>query len=317
MTLSAGQKIFFEMAEQISNWNRWGSEDEIGTLNLIDSAAIRRGAGAVRQGKAFPLGIEFGASGPQTGSIEGRFNPHHYMVAIGAPFEASGDGGLFRSSDDVIVMPLQCATQWDSLAHVHYHDKLFNGACAHKSLGVNGTQRNGIEKQAQHGYVSRGLLLDIPRAMKQDGLDDNFPITLDVVQRTLEFQKLSVEPGDILLLRTGHMRVLQEERELERYTWNAPGLRMDVVPWLHEMGVAAIGADNAAVEVLHSGYDDLFCPVHLLTIRDMGMPLGEMFNLEALAADCASDGVYEFQICAQPLGVTGGIGSPVNPVAIK
>jgi len=151
------------VAAKVSNWGRWGAEDERGTVNFITPEVVRRGAACVRRGDVFALGLTFGAEGPQIGQ-GGRVNPLHLMSAIDGSLP--GYPGEFRFADDVIVMGLQCATQWDSLAHVHYGGKLYNGFPAETTTPA-GASRNGIDKIGA-GVVSRGLLLDMPRCLGVD-----------------------------------------------------------------------------------------------------------------------------------------------------
>jgi kynurenine formamidase len=302
------------IAGRVSNWGRFGREDERGTLNLIDAAALRRAAACVRVGKSFSLGVELGAGGPQTGTVVGRFNPQHYMTAIGRPYPAPGG---FHFSDDVIHMPLQCATQWDSLAHVHYDGKLYNGWDAADALSAAGAARNSIDRLAVGGILSRGVLLDLARLRGVARLPPSSVVRPADLDAALARQRVDLEPGDILLFRTGHINVWLEDGDRETYLWRGPGLGIECVEWLHEKRVAAVCADNTAIEVMPCEDPELFYPVHLLGIRDMGMPFGEIFWLEALAADCAADGVFEFLLAAPPLRVTGGIGSPINPLAVK
>jgi kynurenine formamidase len=302
------------LAKRVSNWGRWGPEDERGTLNLITPEARLRGAACVKSGRAFSLGVEFGASGPQTGTVVGRFNPQHYMTAIGAPFPVPGG---FHYSDDVIVMPLQCATQWDSLAHVHYDGLLYNGYPAAEALSAAGAARNGIDKLARAGVMSRGVLLDLARLRGVERLEPGSvvrPADLDAACRR---QGVTLAAGDVLLFRTGHIQRWLTDGDRETYLWQGPGLGIDCIEWLRALDLAAVCADNTAIEVMPCEEADLHYPVHLLGIRDMGMPFGEILNLEALAEDCARDGVWEFLFCAPPLAVTGGIGSPINPLAVK
>lgn len=300
------------LAKRVSNWGRWGQDDERGTLNLVTPEVLLRAAGCVRQGRLFSLGLALGADGPQTGTVVGRFNPQHYMTAIGAPF---GTPGGFHYSDDVIVMPLQCATQWDSLAHVHYDGLLYNGASAGEALSPAGAARNGIEKLGD-GVATRGVLLDLARARGLDRLPPGSVVMPAELDAALARQRVSLEPGDALLLRTGHLGVFRAG-DRETYLWQGPGLGIDCVEWLRERDVAAVCADNTAIEVMPCEDPALFYPVHLLGIRDMGLLFGEMFDLDALAADCARDGQWDFLLSAPPLKVTGGIGSPVNPLALK
>jgi len=302
------------LAQRVSNWGRWGDEDERGTLNLVTPEVLKRAAAAVRQGRAFSLGLALGADGPQTGSVVGRFNPQHYMTAIGAPFGAPGG---FHYSDDVICMPLQCGTQWDSLAHVHYDGLLYNGVPAERALSASGTARNAIDKLGSPGIASRGVLLDLARARGVPRLAPGSVVRPADLDAALERQRVELLPGDVLLFRTGHLQVFLEGGDRETYLWQGPGLGIDCIPWLRERDVAAVCADNTAIEVMPCEDPELFYPVHLLGIRDMGLPFGEMFDLEALAADCERDGQWDFFFAAPPLKVTAGVGSPVNPLAIK
>jgi kynurenine formamidase len=302
------------MGKTLSNWGRWGADDEIGTLNLIDADAIRRGAALAKTGKAFTLGVSFGEEGPQTGDLIGRFNPHHYMTAIGAGW---GDPPGFQYSDDVLVLPLQAATQWDSLAHVHYDGQLYNGYPADEALGTSGALRDGIDKQAAHAYLTKGVLLDIARLKGVERIAPNTLITPEDLDAAVARQRVSIEPGDVLLLRTGHINTFLEDGDRATFNWQPPGIGLQTMPWLRERDIAAICSDTTNVEVMPGEDPQLVSPCHLVAIRDMGMPFGEIFNLEELASDCADDGVWEFLFCAQPLKVTNGIGSPINPLAVK
>ena len=302
------------VAKRVSNWGRWGKADERGTLNLITPEVVKRAAACVRTGRVFSLGLAFGADGPQSGTVVGRFNPQHYMTAIGAPFGAPGG---FHYSDDVICMPLQCATQWDSLAHVHYDGLLYNGVPAAEALSAAGAAKNGIDKLAVDGIVSRGVLLDLPRLKGLGRLAPSTVITPADLDAAVAKQRVAIHPGDIAIVRTGHLQVFQEGGDKEVYLWQGPGLGIDCIEWLRARDVAAICADNTAIEVMPCEDPDVFYPVHLLGIRDMGMPFGEMFDLETLAEDCASDGQWDFLLSAPPLKVSGGIGSPLNPLAVK
>jgi kynurenine formamidase len=303
-----------DIGKELSNWGRWGAEDECGTLNLIDPAAIKRGLTCVRSGKTFSLGLPLGADGPQGVGIPGRFNPQHYMTAIG---QGWGEEPGFHYSDDVLSLPLQAATQWDSLAHVYYDDHLYNGRPVSEVLNVFGAHADGIDKQAERAYLTRGVLLDIARYKDVDRLAPSTVITLDDLKSTARRQGVTFAPGDILLLRTGHINVFLEDGDRDTYNFRCPGIGIESLPWLRNCDFAAVASDTPNVEVLPPEDPLVLSPVHSVALRDMGLPLGEMFVLEELAADCAADGIWEFLLSAQPLKVTAGIGSPVNPVAVK
>ena len=301
------------LGQELSNWGRWGDDDEIGTLNLVDADAIRRGAACVRDGVGFSLALPLGEGGPHTNSLPGRFNPHHYMTAIGLAVPGSP---FFHFSDDVVVLPLNAATQWDSLAHVHYEGHLYNGRPAAEVLTTEGASRNGIDKQARHPFATRGVLVDVARARGVDRLEPGTPVGPDDVDAALSAAGTTVHPGDVLLVRTGHMRTFLVDDDRAAYNGSAPGLGLAMAPWLRAHDVAAVAADNVMVEATPSEDGRTICPLHLVAIRDMGLLLGEMFDLEALSAHCAATGRWDFQFVAPPLPFTGGISSPLNPLAL-
>ncbi len=301
-----------EIARKVSNWGRWGAEDERGTLNLITPEVVRRGAACVRRGQVFSLGLPFAADGPQIGQ-GGRVNPLHLMTATEGRLGADPDGP--RYADDVVVMPLQCATQWDSLAHVYYGGQLYNGFPA-SSVTSAGAARNAIS-QFGAGVVSRAILLDLARVRQMARLAPGYAITPADLEAAEQAQRARVSAGDVLLVRTGHLQCFTVDGDRVAYMRQMPGLGLACVEWLRARDVAAVATDTSAVEVIPFEDPAVPLPVHMLCLRDMGMPLGEMFNLEELAADCANDGVYELFFSAPPLKVTGGVGSPLNPLAVK
>ncbi len=300
------------LAPRVSNWGRWGKDDERGTINFITPEVVRRAASCVRRGQVFSLGLKFGSDGPQIGQ-GGRVNPLHLMSAVNGAIGPDPDG--FRYADDVVVMPLQCATQWDSLAHVHYGGQLYNGFPA-ETITPAGAARNAIDKIG-NGIVSRGVLLDLARAAGVDRLPPGKVIAPAELEAAERAQGVRAESGDVLLLRTGHLGVFKHDGDRVGYMRQMPGLGVACVEWLHARQVAAVATDTNAVEVIPFEDPTTPLPVHLLCIRDMGLTLGEMFDLDELAADCASDGVWECLLSAPPLKVTGGVGSPLNPLAVK
>ena len=306
---------FDRLAEQLRNWGRWGEADQRGALNHIGPQTLKNAAAEVRDGKLFNLGLAFNRDGPQPG--RGRFNPMVYPTDLFTPLNPAVPNVCF--ADDVIHMPLQCATQWDALAHVHYDGQLYNGCVARDCLTQKGALKMGVDHLAAPGIASRGVLVDIARLKGVERLPQDYAITVDDLNAACETQGVSVGVGDILLVRTGHIRAFTVDGDRGRFMGLQPGLGYACAEWAHDKSLAAVAADNMAVELLHP---EIFAseaplPFHMLALRDMGMPLGEMFNLEALAADCAADGRYAFLLTAPPLEVTGGFGSPVNPLALK
>src|SRR5947207_1948816 len=188
-----------EIARRVSNWGRWGADDERGTVNFITPDVVCRAAACVRRGTVFSLGLLFGADGPQIGQ-GGRTNPVHTVTAIDGRLGADPDGP--RYADDAVSMPLQCATQWDSLAHVYYDGRLYNGVPA-STLGAAGATRNAIDKLAR-GIVSRGVLLDLARARGVERLragDVITPADLEAAERAAGVRAERGSPALVIVVR--------------------------------------------------------------------------------------------------------------------
>ncbi len=323
---------FRRVANDVSNWGRWGPDDQLGTLNFITPDKVRQAAGLVRHGKVFPLGVDFGSSGPQ-GAFQFRHNPVLVMTVDGGDVNTLARYGpgwaanptaqqmgnyfvdnVFRFNEDMVIMPLQAATQWDALSHVYYEDKLYNGFPA-ASVTSLGAFHCSIDKVDVKGITSRGVLLDVVRHRGAEVfLEQGNPITGSELDDVARAQGVAIERGDIVLIRTGWWtRFLQTGDGTEPFS----GLHWQCASWLHDHEVAAVASDNLQVEDLVPDVDGVFLPLHLLCLRDMGLMLGEYWDLTALAEDCAADGVYEFQLVAPPLRFVGAVGSPVNPIAIK
>jgi len=304
---------FRSIGQRLSNWGRWGDDDERGTTNLVTPERMVRAASMVRSGKVFSLGIPFDESGPQQGGGI-RSNPLHLMTATGQAQDHLPGG--FRYADDYVVMPLQCATQWDGLAHVFYDEQLYNGFPA-SDVTPRGALHNGIEGQAT-GIAGRGVLLDIAALEGVDWLSGGFVITPDHLEAAIARQGgVDVGAGDILLFRTGWRRMLVETGDKEAFMKSEPGIGVECCEWLRERDIGVIASDNFAIEPIPPQEGAGFMWVHMVLIRDLGMTLGEIFDLDALAADCEADGQWDFFFTAPVLKVTRAVGSPINPLAIK
>jgi len=320
---------FSEVAARVSNWGRWGDDDQLGTLNLIDDAARLRGVAAVRDGAAFPLGLPLSeAEGIQMGFIKGRVNPTRSMIAVNEPL--TDDPAWIASSEDVVTLAMQCATHWDGLAHVSYGagpdgPRLYNGFPASKVTGA-GAGVLGIHRM--RSLVSRGVLLDVARAKGLEILAPGYPVTPTDLDAACELGGLTMAPGDVVLVRTGQTAHLalpgrpglggaDPVRDLVAYTWPVPGLTVATAGWFHDRDVAAVATDTMVLEVYPCEDEALYLPVHLLHLVEMGMTQGQNWFLDELADACATDGRYDFLLDATPLPFTDALGSPVHPVALR
>lgn len=300
-----------ELGKELSNWGRWGDDDQIGTLNFITPEKLVRSAQLVRIGKTIDCGIPFDKNGPfPPGGW--RLNPNHVFTLLPSDSARSKDGLI--SADDMIIMGLQSSTQWDGLAHVGYKGFFYNGMPAAALNNFTGAAKNDIAQVATK-LISRGVLLDIAALKGVDVLPDSYEITEADVLEAQERQGAQVESGDILCVRTGWTKWFREG-DRQRYVGNTPGPGLDILRWIHRTEIAALALDQSNGEAWPSPLG-VTIPFHQVAIRDIGLTLGEMFDFEALAADCAADGVWEFLFVAPGLKVTGAVGSPLSPVAIK
>ncbi len=316
MDINVSNDAIEKATETLSNWGRWGAEDQIGTLNTIEPADIVNAAGLIRKGRTFGLGIPLDTK-IQTGLFGGRWNPIHTFLATGTDAYAGNqaDNGL-QYADDAINMPIQGSTHWDSLNHVYYKDKMYNGFDC-RLVDSKGGAKNGIE-HTREKMVGRGVLLDIARFKGVEYLEDGYGISNDDLEACAAAQGVEIRKGDFVIFRTG-----QQEKCLKSGDWagyaggDAPGVKFENCYWLKDKDIAAICADTWGCEVRPNETTEVNQPWHWVVIPAIGITMGEMFYLKDLAADCAEDGVYEFFFCAPPLNLPGGTGSPINPQAIK
>jgi kynurenine formamidase len=311
-----------EAAEKFKNWGRWGPDDEIGTLNHTTAEDIVAAARLVRQGKVISLALNFDNHGPQGAKSKypalGRINPLHTMLRTGTDAYAGVlDKRGIRAADDMVVMPLQCGTQWDGLGHVFYENYMWNGYDCREVTSA-GAQKCGIEK-TKNRMVGRGVFLDVPRALGMDVLPDGHAITSKQLDETAAFHGVRLKKGDFVIVRTGQM-----EAKLAAGSWDgypggdAPGFSFETLEWIQRTQLAALASDTWGCEVRpNESEPGINQPWHWITIPIMGLTVGEIFDFAALAKDCAEDGRYEFMFVAPALPITGAVGSPVNPLAIK
>jgi kynurenine formamidase len=309
-------ELILELCERVRTWRRWGEDDELGTLNEADDATRVGAARLVRDGKIFSLAIPFGADGPQRGEF-GRINPVHVMMQDGGDIRAGAQAHLHMEfTDDAVYMPLQCGTQWDALAHFFHEGRMYNGWGTEFVTSL-GAAKNSIDKSASR-FAGRGVLVDLPRAQGRDHLEPGEPITERELRSCLESQETELRPGDFLLVRTGHLHAARVRGAWDDYVGGpSPGLSVYSAAFLCERRIAAVAIDTWTTEVVPVEYEPIRGCMHVILLVNGGVHLGEMFDLEDLAAACAADHRYEFLFVAPALPITGAVGSPVNPLAIR
>jgi len=283
-------------------WGRWGKEDERGALNQIGPAEVQRALRLAKTGKVISLAQPLS---PDTPIPNHRAPMQHFMQRDGGDYAAGGKRpGGFQFAEDTVVMALQFGTHIDALCHAWHDDKLYNGFPSTGTRSTTRAVRCGVEKMGP--IVARGILLDV--LDNGEPLAKGTPVTRDDVQRAATAAGVTIERGDVVLVRTGWLESMLDD---PHYYDGEPGIDVEAGRWLAESGVAVIGSDNFAVEHIPFPKDTVF-PVHQLVIRGYGIPLLEGLVLKELA----ETGMREFLFVAAPLPFVGGTGSPLVPLAI-
>lgn len=285
----------------LSNWGRWGPEDELGTLNLITDAKRRSAADLVREGVAISLARDVAKDttpdNPRPIEHSARFDGED--VGWGSDSYAFSYHGYSWS-------------HLDALPHTGVGGRLYNGYPA-SAVGPNGADRLGIEVM-QQGIFTRGVLIDLPRLLGVPYLEPGTAITTDVLERWERESGVRIEPGDVLLIRTGRW-VKRAQDGPWRAGGSLAGLHASTAPWLAAHEPAVIGSDGVT-DVLPSGIDGFSHPLHQIVLVALGTPLLDNLDLDALAEAAAERGRWTFLLTAAPVRFTGGLGSPINPIAV-
>lgn len=309
-----------EMAERYRTWGQWGPDDERGSTNYITPDKVRAAAALVRTGEVFSLSTPFDRSGPNRGRVgSSRVNPQHFMYKHGGDMLADWENARhgMQSTDDGIYMPLQAATQWDAFCHAFFDGRTYNGH-GPESVTSAGAAHNSIT-EVRETTTGRGVLLDFPRFYGVDWLEPEQAIQDDDVAACAEHQGVRIGEGDIVLVRTGHMKRRRREEFWGDYVAGpAPGLGLSACDYLLPRHVAAVASDTWGLEVVPcESLPHVRFAMHVVMLVNAGVLIGEIWDLDALAEACAADGVYEFFLSAPPLQVTGAVGSPLSPIAVK
>jgi kynurenine formamidase len=301
---------FDELFQRVSNWGRWGPDDERGTLNYLTAEQVRASAALVRSGRTVSLSLPIN-------TVAGPDNPHpsvHYMVKT---HDVRPEHGEPRFAGDYLGSEVHgdCRTHVDALCHVAYKGKLYNGKSP-DTVTSRGPTLMDITAYV-HGIVGRGVLLDIPRFRGVKWLEPGEAVTADELEAAEKFEGVRLGEGDIFLFRTGHHR-----RRLELGSWNngcdgegQAGLHVNAMVLLHERKVAAFLPDGDG-ETVPSSVEGVPYPVHALQIAAMGMACADSLQFEELVKVCEEENRRTFMVVAAPLRLPRGTGSLFNPIAI-
>jgi kynurenine formamidase len=290
-------EVLDQWMKDISNWGRWGDDDQLGTLNLITPEIRQNAAALVKTGVSISLALDLDV------------NP---SINNTSPFEHE----MARSG------------QWTMDTYsVNYHGYTHSHLDAQRHISVNGTIYNGYPIESidatepgnmgvQHmknGIFTRGVLVDIPLLKGVPYLEPGTAITIQDLEAWEKKSNLKVGSGDVLLIRTGRW-AREKDKGLWKFEESAAGLHASTAAWLKERDVAVLGSDGTA-DVLPSGCTGQTHPLHQLVLIALGMPILDNLNLEDAAKEASKQGRWEFLLVVSPLRIQGGTGSPVNPIA--
>jgi kynurenine formamidase len=298
---------FKALFQAVSNWGRWGGDDELGTLNELSSDRIVAAASLVRSGETVTLSLPWDTQK----RIDNPKPAVHRMTML--PDVDVGSGTL-RFTKDYIGADYHhdAHSHIDALCHVAFDGKLYNGKPS-LPLGREGAAVNTIDV-VKNGLVGRGVLLDIPRLRGVPWLEPGEHVFTEELEAAEREQGVTVATGDILLVRTGHVRRLGELGPWDTAKAKA-GLHPTTALFLDERRVAALGSDGNS-DTAPSTTEEIEFPIHALALNAMGLHLLDYLQFEDLMPACERAGRWEFLFVGAPLRIVGGTGSPVNPIAI-
>jgi kynurenine formamidase len=291
----------------LTNWTRWGADDERGTLNFLTDARRAAAAGLVTSGVSISLAHDL-ATEPMPD------HPHpvqHHMLASGDARDANGIEG-YEAARDHLALDVHglWTTHVDALSHMFVRGRMYGGLPA-SEVRSDGARSNTVMSMAD-GVIGRGVLLDVPRAIGVDFLDNGEVVTVADLEATEVHQGVRVGPGDILLVAWGREARRRARRGFDGFS----GLHPGCLPWLADREVAVLGSDGISDPMPFVGIPGWPFPVHQIGIVAMGLPLVDNVRLAPLAQRCAAVGRWEFLFTMAPLRIPKGTGCPVNPVAV-
>ena len=288
--------------QEISNWGRWGKEDELGTLNLITPEKRKAAAALVRDGVSVSLALDLNKERDANNG-----SPFEHQLSLSKFGEQQVAGDRYSVQYHGFAH-----SHVDGLPHFAHKGKFYNGF-AYEDAQANGARKLGIQNMKE-GIVTRGVLVDVPWLRGVDFLEPGTALTSKDLEAWEAKTGVKVGSGDVLLIRTGRW-----ERVRQKGSWNfiseGAGSHASVALWLKARDVAVIGSDGVS-DVMPSGVEGLINPLHELVLVGLGMPILDNLDLDAVARAARTRNRWTFMFVGAPLRVPGGTGSPLNPLAI-
>jgi kynurenine formamidase len=288
--------------KELSNWGRWGKDDEMGAVNLITAAKRKQAAALVREGASFSLSRD----AEKEKSVDNPAPFGHEMLRTGINNPGTSSGDRFTISHHGYAH-----THMDSLCHFFYQGKMFNGV-PQETVTSLGAAKLGIQN-FKNGIVTRGILMDIPRLKGLDYMEPGTPIYPEDLDAWEAKAHVKVGSGDVIFIRTGRW-ALRAARGPWAVSQKSAGLYASCAKWLKSRDIAILGSD-AASDVMPSGVEGVAQPIHTLVLVAIGAPIFDNCDLELLSREAAKRQRWEFMLTAAPLAVPGATGSALNPIA--
>jgi kynurenine formamidase len=299
---------FASFIAPLSNWGRWGDDDDLGTVNLLTPERVSKATALVRTGRTLSLARTIRTS-------PSADNPQPVLHLMKSSGDAAAAVGGSHASDWMgLAYHGFAVTHLDAYSHQFFNGRMYNGYLATEVSTRTGAARGSVQPLAR-GLLGRGVLLDAPRAVGRDWLDPGEGVGADELDAVAAAQRTALEPGDLLLVRTGRDARAQRHGVLDPMTAGSPGLTREALAWLRQHDVAVLGSDVQS-DVMQPGAPAHPMPVHVGALAYLGLPLLDNLVLDALASTCAERGTWEFLIVVAPLPLRGFTGSPVNPLAV-
>jgi len=290
-----------KMMQTLSNWGRWGKDDQLGALNLITPQKRREAAALVKEGVSISLArnavkVRVGPSAPF----------EHRMLQTGLTPGSDSSGDVFSVQFHGFTH-----THMDALCHIFHEGRMYNGY-SQTEVTEKGAAKLSIIA-VKDGIFTRGILMDFPLLFGAHYLKGDRPIYPEDLEAWQKKTGLTVGSGDAAIIRTGRWArwAAEGEWDIEK---DSSGLHVSCMPWFKEKDVAILGSD-LAMDVMPSRVEGIALPVHLVTINAMGVPILDVCDLEPISKSAAQRNRWDFLLTMAPLAVEGGTGSPLNPIA--
>jgi kynurenine formamidase len=295
---------FVRLQKQLSNWGRWGADDQMGAVNLITPAKRKAAIATVKEGVCFSM-----ARNAET--KEAVDNPTPILRKTTRTGASVAKTGIASTSDTFFISYHGMAhTHMDSLCHFVYDGKIYNGYSS-DVVGEDGAAKNSI-LNFKNGIITRGVLMDMARYKGVDWLEPGTALYPEDLEGWEKKAGVKVRAGDVMIIRTG--RWARRDAKGPWAVQQLAGLHMSCAPWMHARDVSILGGDDAQ-DVLPSQVEGVSQPIHALCIVAMGMPIFDNLDLELVGREAEKRKRWEFLVTASPAAVPGATGSVLNPIA--